>query len=382
MKRFIIVLTALLVVACGGGDKVKLDRADVAPKPLADFVTTVGLERIWSRNVGANFDKRFLNLSPALDNGVVYIANSGGRIVATDIDTGARLWAADLDATLTAGVGHGPNTLIVALGDGKVAALARESGELTWTQRVGGQVLARPIVERGIVIVRTVDGKLIGLQESDGAVRWQLRREVPGLSLRGDPEPVIYGDLVITGFASGKLLASELESGKVIWEVNAANPRGRNEIERLIDVDARPILVGSVLYVAAYQGQLTALATGSRRVLWTLELSSYRDIEADADNIYVVDGDDTITAVNRLTGRTVWQQDGLQRRRVTAPLTFSDFVVVADAEGYMHVLDRQTGMFAGRIRIGSDGVRVTPIEIDGRVYVVSMDGSLTSIEIQ
>ncbi|MDH3466182.1 MAG: PQQ-binding-like beta-propeller repeat protein, partial [Gammaproteobacteria bacterium] len=226
------------------------------------------------------------------------------------------------------------------------------------------------------------DGKLIGLQESDGALRWQLRRDVPGLSLRGDPEPVIHDDFVITGFASGKLLANELESGRVAWEVNAATPRGRNEIERLIDVEARPILVGSVLYVAAYQGQLTALATGSRRVLWTLEISSYRDIEADADNIYVVDGKDTITAVNRLTGQTVWQQEGLQRRRVTAPLAFSNFVVVADAEGYMHVLDRQTGVFAGRIRIGRDGVRVTPIEIDGRVYVVSMNGSLTSVEIQ
>ena len=381
MKR-IIILTALLVVACGGGDKVKLERADLAPKPLVEFVATVGIQDIWSRNVGANFDKRFLNLSPALASGVIYTANSGGRIVATDIDTGARLWAADLDATLTAGVGRGANTLIVALGDGKVAALGRESGEVMWTQRVGGQVLARPIVERGIVIVRTVDGKLIGLQESNGALRWQLRREVPGLSLRGDPEPAIYDDLVITGFASGKLLANELETGKVVWEVNAANPRGRNEIERLIDVDARPILVGSVLYVAAYQGQLTALATGSRRVLWAMELSSYRDIEADADNIYIVDDDDTITAVNRLTGSTVWQQDGLQRRRITAPLAFSDFVVVADAEGYVHVLDRQTGVFAGRIRIGRDGVRVTPIETDGRIYVVSMNGSLTSIEIQ
>ncbi|MDH3468154.1 MAG: PQQ-binding-like beta-propeller repeat protein, partial [Gammaproteobacteria bacterium] len=133
MKRLIIVLTLVLMAACGGGDKVKLDRADVAPKPLAEFVTTVGIQRIWSRDVGANFDKRYLNLSPALASGVVYTANSVGRIVATDIDTGKRLWTVDLDATLTAGVGRGSKTLIVALGDGEVAALGQESGDVMWT---------------------------------------------------------------------------------------------------------------------------------------------------------------------------------------------------------------------------------------------------------
>ncbi len=61
----------------------------------------------------------------------------------------------------------------------------------------------------------------------------------------------------------------------MLWEISIAQSSGRNEIERLVDIDAKPLLVGSVLYVAAYQSRITALALGTRRILWTRDVSSH-----------------------------------------------------------------------------------------------------------
>ena len=56
------------------------------------------------------------------------------------------------------------------------------------------------------------------------------------------------------------------------------------------------------------------------------------------------------------SGQLLWSNDQLEYRELNAPLVFSDYVAVADAEGYLHLLDTETGAFVGRTKVDGSGV--------------------------
>ena len=59
-----------------------------------------------------------------------------------------------------------------------------------------------------------------------------------------------------------------------------------------------------------------------------------------------------------------------------------DHVVVGDVEGYVHLLNRETGAFAARDRAGSEAIAADPVPL-GRGFVVQdMDGDITAYEVR
>ena len=94
-----------------------------------------------------------------------------------------------------------------------------------------------------------------GLNELDGSVLWTYQYTVPALTLRGASRPIPAQGLVIAGLDNGKLQLLALDSGTLVGERRIAPPRGRTDLERMVDIDAEPRLVGNELYIAALSGQ-------------------------------------------------------------------------------------------------------------------------------
>ncbi|MCV5388923.1 PQQ-binding-like beta-propeller repeat protein, partial [Escherichia coli] len=108
--------------------------------------------------------------------------------------------------------------LYIGSENGEVIALSQETGEIIWRIKVGGEVLAKPVADSGLIIVNTSRGMLIALDESSGEQRWALSTEVPNLTLRGDSTPTAIGGGVFWGTANGRLAAAIVERGQLIWQ--------------------------------------------------------------------------------------------------------------------------------------------------------------------
>lgn len=380
MNRLFVIAVALLLTGCGLPEMVKDDSAPKKASPLPSVQGTARLKSIWKSDIGARYRNSHIQLRPARSEKIIYSVDEDGRVTAFSKSNGQQLWRQDLDEQISAGVGYGDGIATVATESGRVIALNGENGLLLWDTLVGEEILVAPVISDGIVVLRTVSGRVIGLNVSDGKQKWSFRRSVPSLTLRGGSEPVIQKDIVISGFANGKIVASNLQSGRVLWEISVTNPHGQNEVERMVDIDAKPILVGSVVYAGAYQGRVVALALGSRRLLWAKRLSVSRDIGADAENIYVTDVSGTVLALNRLTGETVWQQKLLANRALTSPVPVGEYIVVGDFEGYLHLIRRSDGELVGQQRIDRERAASTPIVDGDKVYVIMKDGTLSAYQ--
>ncbi len=381
MKRIFILFVLTSLVACGSGLKRGGAVKEPPPAPLPKIETSIKLDPDWSFDIGADLDEGGQHLTPAVDAEQVYTADPEGRVSAAGLSDGKRRWSTNLNTAISGGVGAGEGLVLVGTSKGVVHALDARDGTNLWNSRVSSEVLTPPVTAKGMVVARAGDGRIYGLSAVDGAPQWSFRRSVPSLSLRGAGTPSLYKQVVVLGFASGKIVAAEVATGRIIWDVNVTQPRGRNEVERLVDIDARPVLAGSVIYVAAYQGRVTALALGSRRILWARDVSTYNDLSVDETNLYVTDEHDTVFALDRLTGTTVWKQESLTRRRLSPPTAKGDYVFVGDKEGYLHVLRKSDGNFVGRSRLKDGAVIGAPIANGSQLLVLTQGGTLTSVTV-
>jgi outer membrane protein assembly factor BamB len=226
-----------------------------------------------------------------------------------------------------------------------------------------------------------VDGRLFGLAAADGKRLWVYERSEPALSLRGTDTPVMVADAVVAGFASGKVVALRLKDGGAMWEATVSQPRGRNEIERLVDVDVPPLVFGDAVYAASYQGKLAALNPRTGAVLWSRDVSTYSGLTSDGNNLYLTDDKSNVLAFDRRTGASLWKQEGLRGRRLNGPVVYGDAVVVADAEGYVHWLARDDGRFVARYSLGGGPIRAPAIVGGDTLFVSNASGTLAALQL-
>jgi len=349
------------------------------PAKLVEFKATLKVNQVWSANVGSDSKSLFVRLQPTADGDRIYAAGAKGQVNAYDIKTGKLIWEADTEAKLRGGPGIGDGLVLLGTADAEVIALDRETGKQRWRARASSEVLASPTAGNGMVVVRSIDGRIFGLTSDEGKRLWIFDSSVPVLTLRGTSAPVIYQDGVVIGLANGKLVALRLKDGALLWEARIAIPSGRSELERIVDIDADPIIADGVVHVATFQGNVATLALENGRGLWNRKMSSHAGLGADKNNLYVTDDNSEVWALERRSGSSFWKHDKLRARKLTAPVAFGRYVVVGDLEGYVHFLDSDTGALAARIRVGSSPIVAAPIIVGDTVFISSSGGELTAL---
>ena len=377
-----VVLAALLGMLAGCSMFESEDDEEVEPAKLVEFEATQDFDKIWSDSVGDGQGDLFYRLRPAVVGDRIFVAGYDGEIEAFNRLDGDSLWDADIDANITAGVGAGGGLVAVGTQDGLVLALNAESGEVLWKTAVNSEVLAAPQTDGRIVAVVTIDGHLKGLDGKTGAETWSYAVTAPALILRASAAPIIVGDMVIAGFANGRVIAVNLADGKPLWEVRAGIPKGSSEIERLIDIASDPIVSDGNLFVVSYQGMLSAVDVQSGRKLWEREASSYAGIGDSYSSVYVVDPKGTVTAFAKNNQGVRWEQTALARRQLSGATAWLDYVVVGDIEGYVHVMAQNDGRFVAREKVDGDGVRVQPIAVDDMLYVFGNSGKIAAYKLE
>ena len=358
------------------------DNVDL-PKELLPLDPQIEVTTLWKESVGDGGGEQRVALVPALFYDKIVAADRKGIVNAYKLEDGELLWEVETELLLSGGPGVGDGTVIIGTSDGQVIALSEEDGSELWRVQVTSEVLAVPQVAHGIVIIRTVDGRISGLNEIDGQQIWFYDRAVPALSLRGTSTPVVLRDIVIDGYASGKLVALRLNDGRVGWEVSIATPSGRTELDRIVDIDADPVIAGDVIYIASYHAGITAMSLGTGELLWNRrEISSFAGMDAGWRYLFVTDEKSNIWALDLDNGATVWKQDELQNRQLTAPAIHDDYFVVGDYEGYLHWFSQDDGREVARLEIDDEGIFVKPVVESDVLYAYGKGGILAAVSIQ
>ena len=388
-RYLFLILLSISLLACGPVKDFKdqISEAIVGqdpvdpPAPLKEFKAKLNPKILWSAKLEGDESYEFY---PGIIGEEAYAASSDGSLAKFDLKTGKAIWKINTGEKLSGGVGVGVNEITVGTSTGLLVAYDLNA-KLLWKTRLSSQILSAATIHEGLVIVRTSDNLIHAVNVKDGVKKWTFSRVGPPLSLRSSVGVVASDGVIYAGFPGGKLAAIREDNGSLLWEITVAQPKGVTEIERASDVTSSPVIDGLNIYTVAYQGKIAAVDRVNARTLWSRDISSYTGIHIDGARIYLSHTGGALYSLALESGKTYWRQGDLLNRKLTTPLGMDDYVAVGDLEGYIHILDKETGAFLGRIQLDDDALPVMRRMVEfetGKFLAQTRNGGLYAIAIQ
>ena len=382
LNKIFIALSIFVLSSCSSLSSLKFwgdDEEEEGPEELYSIQDNRTLEREWS--VSNNNELTYGRLIPVIYEGKVFYINSAGYLSSVDFDSGEILWSKNTQDVVSSGLDVNFKTISYGTLDGSIVALDFQDGSELWRSAISSESLSPPANSGSHVIIQTVDGRIAGYDLKSGKQEWFHQTVLPTLTLRGTSRPIIDQGFIFTGFASGKIAMIYPDSGAIRLELPITLNEGKSELERIIDIDGRSIIVNDLLIAASYQGNITAINLRDGRPAWQEELSSFKDLTSNGNRVVAVDEKSILKAFGTATGAIIWDQKDLKLRKLTSPASISNLIAVGDYDGYVHLLNAQSGNFEGREKVSrnpiteiiSNGNSLLIVDAAGRVQKFSVE---------
>ena len=353
---------ALALLAGCGADKPK-------PKALEQITPKIAGRQVWAAKV----DGVAFPLSVVVRDSSFIVASSGGTLLGLEAATGRQLWSASAGAELSAGVGSDGRFHAVVTADNKLVVF--DGSKEIWREQLKSRVSTAPLVAGERVFVMGVDRAVHAYDVLDGKRLWSLQRPGEALTLLNIGVLMAYKDTLIAG-QGPRVAGIDPTRGTVRWEVPLGTPRGSNEVERLADLVGPAVRAGSRLCARSFQVAVGCADADSGRLLWSRSTGGINAIGGDDETIFGADASDRIVAWRTANGETLWTNERMLFRGLSAPASVGPTVVFGDFEGYVHFLDRKDGQ--PLLRLSTDGSAVVgrPALSGNTLLVVTRKGGL------
>ncbi|GGX38430.1 outer membrane protein assembly factor BamB [Saccharospirillum salsuginis] len=351
-------LATLLLVALTGCISGPLKEA---PEPLPADVPTKAKLNIdwWHILIPFYTEVPFHRIAPTLTDRGILTASPFGEVVLMSPE-GDFIWRRQIADQISAPVAADNRQMAVVTGNGDLQLLDW-NGNTLWRTPIAALATEAPVLLEDRIIVQTTDGRISALERNTGRALWVYQDAQPELTITGTARPTVIDNLVVTGLANGKLVALNLNDGSPAWEYRIARAQGKTDVSRLVDVDASVSVVDGMILAAGYQGDMLVIEAASGRVLASKPLSTYRAIVPGEQYWYAVNDKSRVLALDPNTLDPVWTQDQFTYRRLSKVVPWKDALAVSDAQGYVHLLDAETGDWLVSREIDWTGVNTAPM---------------------
>ena len=235
-----------------------------------------------------------------------------------------------------------------------IAALDTSNGETVWrTPRQEGEGWATPALSAGGNVLTTSRGWLAAHAADDGKRLWGLQSLSPSVVA----SPAVVGDTVYTFGYGNESLASFAEG------FDARDKDGDGKLTAG-EYDSHAFMVGVALHDGDRDGVLTRdeyLTTAAATVAPS-RLFAFRIADSQPP-------------------RELWRYERSFHHVVPSPLVYRGVLYFIKNGGILESLDAETGevLKRGRLREAIGGYSASPVAADGKIYLASDDGKVTTL---
>ncbi len=279
-------------IGAGGGYRAKIMAQPVASNGLvytmdaravvAAFALATGAETWRTPTKGKDVDSTNVGGGLAVSGDTLFAVNGLGDLVALDAASGAEKWRINVGAPIRSAPTVVEGRLFLTTIQDKLLALAASDGHQIWSFQAPAaapSVLGRPApaYANGLVVAGFSSGEVACLRAESGNVVWTDNLGGIGApttadfsAIRGRPA-ISNGRVIATGMG-GLTLALDLPTGRRLWE-------------RAIGGEDSPWVAGDWLFMIALSQDITAINAADGRVAWVTALPRWEKPEKQTDTI-------------------------------------------------------------------------------------------------
>lgn len=316
---------------------------------------------------------------PAIHGERIYIGAAGDdSLLVLDRRDGGLLWKMPATAPVQATpVISGEHVFFTDV-SGTTWCYPLDGGEAVWSHYSGAPLLSPPTVRDGTVYVANVDGLVYALQATDGELRWRFaHRTDPArlaeLELYGAPSPVLAGDVLLTGYSDGAVIALKAETGDALWTRRV----GEGAYPDLI---AEPTVRESDFLIAGYTEPLVSMDRKTQAIRWRQDFGGAHPVVESDGRLLHSGNDGLLRALDAQTGDLLWEWDSGTESALTQPIPTEAGLLVGAAAGSVYLVDPEDGSRLWTYDPGYflNGVTAVPAVEGRQALVLTNAGNLIS----
>jgi outer membrane protein assembly factor BamB len=301
----------------------------------------------------------WLESSPAVSDGKVYIGSQDDNVYCFDAFTGEKIWSFHTGHLIVSSPAISDGKVYIGSTDHNVYCLDAYTGEDIWVFTTGwGIAQSSPAINHGKVFIGSQDNKLYCLDAASGLKLWEYTT--------GDyisSSPAVVDDKVYVGSMDGNLYCLDANTGTKIWEYLTGDT---------IWISSPAIADGKV-YFGALNTKLYCISALTGLELWNYTTGDWitGTPAVTNGNVYIGSWNNKIYCLNMATGTLIWEyltSGGIS----SSPVVADGKVYVGSSDNTMYCLDAETGEKIWEYVTGGQ-INSSPAIAEGKVYVGSMD---------
>lgn len=298
--------------------------------------------------------------SPAIANGLLYVASKDGILYALDAASGTERWQFRISEYVTRSSPAVIEGTVYIGGGFGFHAIDAMTGQQRWSVPVKYAGQASPTIANGVVIVTSQEGWIYGLDAGTGETVW--RTATDGLAFGA---PAIIGEQVIYATDNGVVSNVELDTGRLIW---------RGTVEGA--VFASPVASEAAVVVTTQAGTMVAFDLADGRQRWSFAHGGSQAVALSDTLLVLSSSDGGMYAIDPVNGEQRWMYP-TGKQDLSPPVITGD-VILTGAGDALLALDPGTGAAVWYFLAG-DVIETSPVVVDGYVFFGSRDGFVYAV---
>ena len=347
---------------------------------------------VWQIKIGTGQGFRSqLTAPPLVADGRVYTMDADAVIDAFDLQSGRAVWRVatkprkQKSSNVGGGITYADGTIYAATGLAEALALDAADGHVRW--RVGTTVPVRspPTVSGHRLFFGDIDQKLHAIDAGDGHNLWGYQASQSFNALLGQPAPAVSGEVVLGGFGSGEIAALGTLDGALVWSDSLGSTVGASPLE-FSSIRAEPVIDGGTAFTISAGGLMTATDMRTGRRVWERAIAGGQNPILAGDWIFLLTTEQTVTCLAKATGHVRWNSvlprfhkpnAGKQPIGWAGPLLAGGHLVLVSSYGQLLLLAPADGTIEDQRKLHGPASQ-PPIAADGAMLVLTDDGRLTA----
>jgi outer membrane protein assembly factor BamB len=356
----------------------------------------------WRRGLGVSGANRahYVTAPPIMADGKVFAMDGQAHVSAHDAGNGRPVWTTNMQPrgkedrrdrdAYGGGLAYANGKVFVTSGYRLVAALDAKTGQVLWQVRTDEPIHSAPNVADGRVFAVTIDDQLLAFDTEKGQPIWNYQAIIEPARILQASSSAISGSTIVTGFASGELIAQGAANGTDLWSQALSQSNRNNALSEIRDIAGRPVIYRGDVFAVSHSGLFSAvdLRTGTPR--WSLPIASQTSPWAAGDVVYIVSEGGQLICIARESGQIYWEQQLNAARLPTrrnpkpkqpkkafwsGPVLASNRLIVVSSNGDLEARDPKTGALERTIKLGAAAMQ-PPIAAGDMLYVVTEKAEL------
>lgn len=353
------------------------------------------LRRAFSTRVGEAAETGTEMAQPVASARAVFTVTPGGIVTAVNASSGERIWRMDIDpssddtqVSVSGGISLAENDVIVHAGKTTLASLDAATGTVNWSIEMPNFLMGGPSVYEGLILVTDINGRVYALALETGEELWNRIGTPSKTRVNGASFPAIYGTETIIAGGDGELISLSLDQGGFNWGENLVPVQLVTSLDSIADITAHPVHDGGMVISVTQSGIMMAFNARTGRMVWEQGLRSLSMPWLSGGTIYVTTVNNQLYALRRTDGAVRWKVDlpgvfGINEpvvegsTRYTGPVVASGHVIIGGSDGDLHIYNAENGAFVDELSAG--GAVTSGLSIaNNTLYVIGRNGKLSA----